>query len=89
MSKDKDKVIDFPGKGVTSRLSAKIGYKPCSQCEKLNLTLERDKPFKPTKQEVVPVGGIKGICKCGAAVFAAHNYCCKCGQKLDWGNRHE
>ena len=64
------------------------------RCEKTNriesATLKRLAPFVPLSimalEEYGSDGFMVGKCRCGKAVLSFENYCCYCGQKLDWKN---
>ena len=44
-------------------------------------TLDKVKP----DVKITEIGGVQYTCNsCGAFVGYLHEYCCECGQKLDW-----
>lgn len=48
--------------------------------------VEKETPYKPTKQEFFKYLGNVGKCKCKSEVTSKEKYCDECGQKLDWSN---
>ena len=57
--------------------------------ELLTELVYRDSKVKPDVK-ITKIGGIQHTCKsCCAFVGYLHEYCCECGQKLDWTDEED